>query len=126
MSGMYSMGDRVAALIFGFGTLWMLTRLTSKDNFGVWVFFTGLVATIEVARTGLLQNALIRYLTTTDEKEHGAIHGGAWLLNGSMAVIGALLLWIGGAYLEPALHYPGLGSLTKIYALTFLTMTPLW
>ena len=126
MSGMYSMGDRVAALVFGFATLWMLTRLTSKANFGVWVFFTGLVATVEVARTGLIQNALIRYLTTTDKKEHGAIHGGAWLLNGSIAVLGSIFLWIGGAYLEPALNFPGLGSLTKIYALTFLAMTPLW
>lgn len=126
MSGMYSMGDRVAALVFGFGTLWMLTRLTSQANFGVWVFFTGLVATVEVARTGLLQNALIRYLTITDEKDHGAIHGGAWLLNGSIAILGAMFLWIGGAYLEPWLHFPGLGSLTKIYALTFLAMTPLW
>lgn len=126
MSGMYSMGDRVAALIFGFGTLWMLTRLTSQANFGVWVFFTGLVATVEVARTGLLQNALIRYLTTTDEKEHGAIHGGAWLLNGSIAFLGALFLWFGGDYLEPWFNFPGLGSLTKIYALTFFAMTPLW
>lgn len=126
MSGMYSMGDRVAALIFGFGTLWMLTRLTSQSNFGVWVFFTGLVATVEVARTGLLQNALIRYLATTDKKQHGDIHGGAWLLNGTIALAGSLFLWIGGAYLEPWFNFPGLGSLTKIYALTFLAMTPLW
>lgn len=126
MSGLYSMGDRVAALVFGFGTLWMLTRLTSKANFGVWVFFTGLVATVEVARTGLIQNALIRYLSTTDKGQHGAIHGGAWLLNGSIALLGAVFLWVGGAYLEVWLNYPGLGSLTKIYALTFFAMTPLW
>jgi len=126
MSGMYSMGDRVAALIFGFGTLWMLTRLTTQSNFGVWVFFTGLVATVEVARNGLLQNALIRYLTTTDKSEHGAVHGGAWLLNGTIALLGSLFLWFGGEFLEPRLNFAGLGSLTKIYALTFLAMTPLW
>ncbi len=120
------MGDRIAALVFGFGTLWMLTRLTTQANFGVWIFFTGLVATVEVARTGLLQNALIRYLTTTPTAQHGRIHGGAWLLNGTIAVIGSLLLWLGGSWFEQAFNFPGLASLTQIYALTFLAMTPLW
>lgn len=125
-SGMYSMGDRVAALVFGFGTLWMLTRFTTQANFGVWVFFTGLVATVEVARSGLIQNALIRFLNTTPESEHGRIHGGAWLLNCTIAICGALFLWIGGSWFETTFNFPGLGSLTRIYALTFLAMTPLW
>lgn len=126
MSGVYSMGDRVSALVFGFGTLWMLTRLTVPELFGVWVFFQGLTATFEVARQGLIQNALIRYLTVEPESEHGAIHGGAWLLNGGLAVLGAALLYAGGEALGTWLHYPGLGELTDVYALTFLVMTPLW
>ena len=123
---MYSMGDRVSALVFGFGTLYMLTRLLSQANLGVWIFFTGLVATAEVARTGLLQNALIRFLTSEPREDHGGIHGGAWLLNGSIAVVGAVALWFGGEYVEPRFNFPGLAALTKIYALTFIAMTPLW
>lgn len=126
MSGMYSMGDRVAALIFGFGTLWMLTRLTSQENWGVWAFFTSFVATVEVARTGLIQNALIRYLAVTPKDQHGEIYGGAWLLNGGLALLGAAFLFFGGSYFEHKLNFPGLGSLLNIYALTFITMTPLW
>ena len=126
MSGMYSMGDRVSALIFGFGTLWMLTRLTVPELFGVWVFFQMVTATFEVARQGLIQNGLIRYLTVSDRAEHGAIHGGAWLLNGTLAVAGSALLYFGGDALATYLHYPGLDDLTDVYALTFLVMTPLW
>lgn len=125
-SGLYAMGDRVAALVFGFGSLWMLTRMTSVPLFGVWVFFQGFVATVEVARSGLIQNALIRYLTTTPEPEHGRIYGGAWLLNGVIALVGAVVLWVSGDALEVWLHYEGLGLLTKIYAVTFLATTPMW
>ena len=125
-SGLYSMGDRVAALVLGFGTLWMLTRLTSQANWGVWGFFTMFAATAEVARTGLIQNALIRYLTTEAPSEHGAVYGGAWLLNGALAVAGAAVLYFTGGWFEAWFNYPGLAGLLDIYALTFLTMTPLW
>ncbi len=126
VSGLYAMGDRVAALVFGFGSLWMLTRMTSVPLFGVWVFFQGFVATVEVARSGLIQNALIRYLTTSPSSQHGRIYGGAWLLNGIIAVLGSVVLWVAGDALEGWLHYEGLGLLTKIYAVTFLATTPLW
>lgn len=125
-SGLYSMGDRVSALVFGFGTLWMLTRLTVPALFGVWVFFQMVTATFEVARQGLIQNGLIRYLTITEEREHAALHGGAWLLNGVLAVAGAAALFFGGGPVERWLHYPGLERLMDVYALTFLVMTPLW
>ncbi len=125
-SGLYAVGDRVSALVFGFGSLWMLTRMTTVPLFGVWVFFQGFVATVEVARSGLIQNALIRYLTTTDTAEHGRIYGGAWLLNGVIAVVGSAVLWFAGDALEVWLHYDGLGLLTKIYAVTFLATTPMW
>ena len=125
-SGLYSMGDRVAALFLGFGTLWMLTRLTSQANWGIWGFFTGFVATVEVARTGLIQNALIRYLKVAPSDEQGAVYGGAWMLNAGLAVAGAAFLFFGGGFIERALNFPGLAGLLDIYALTFLTMTPLW
>ena len=126
VSFMYSAGDRVAALVFGFGSLWMLTRLSSVEVFGVWVFFQMTVATLEVARSGLLQNGLIRFLKQEPEEKHGAIYGGAWLLNTSVAVLGALILWFGGTWLESFFHYPGLARLCQIYGLTFLATTPLW
>ena len=125
-SGLYAMGDRVAALAFGLASLWMLTRMTSKDLFGVWVLFQGFVATIEVARGGLIQNALIRYLTTSPPEDHGRIYGGAWVLNLAIAVSGAVLLWFSGEPLERYLHSEGLAILTKVYAVTFLATTPLW
>lgn len=125
-SGLYAMGDRVSALVLGFGSLWMLTRMTTVELFGVWVFYQGFVATVEVARSGLIQNALIRYLTTRDATDHGRIFGGAWMLNVAIAVAGSVVLWCAGDPLSAWLHYEGLGVLTKIYAVTFLATTPLW
>lgn len=126
VKGLYSFGDKAAALILGFITLWILLRITSQEVFGVWVFFQGVVATIEVARSGILQNALIRYLTNSEKSEHGAIYGGAWLLNLIIASIGFLIFIFSGSILEELLHYPNLSSLMQIYALTFLVTTPLW
>ncbi len=124
VSGLYSLGDRVAALVFGGGTIFMLTRLTTQETFGVWEYFLPFTATLEVARAGLLQNALIRYLNLHEADQHGAIHGGAWLLNASIAVIGFFVLWFGGPVLEVWFNAPGLGLLTRIYSVTWILMTP--
>ena len=120
------MGDRLAVLFFGFGSLWMLARMVPKETLGVWMVFMGFVATVEVARAGLIQNALIRFLTSEPAESHGAIYGGAWLLNLGLAVVGAGLMWVAGPYIETAFHAPGLATLTRVYAATFLATTPLW
>ena len=125
-SGLYSFADKGAALVFGFGTLCMLARFLPKAQLGVGMFFTGVVATLEVARAGLIQNGMIRFLTSEPEAEHPGIHGGAALLNGGVAALGAALLWFGGEALEQLFHYPGVAELTRIYAVTFLATTPLW
>ncbi len=66
-AGFLSFSERMAMMLFGFGSLFLLLRMLSKADFGVWVLFVTTSAIIEVARTGLLQNALVRYLATAEK-----------------------------------------------------------
>ena len=68
-SGTYSLLERVIGQIIGFGNMFLLLRAVSKEEYGLWIQFLILAAVIEVSRTGLIQNGLIRYLTTSSKED---------------------------------------------------------
>ena len=52
---MYAIADRFVALLFGFGSIYLLLRLLSKEDFGEWALFITVTALVEVARNGLIR-----------------------------------------------------------------------
>lgn len=94
-SGSYALLERIFGQVIGFGNMFMLLRAVSKDEYGLWIQFLIIVALIEVSRTGLIQNALIRYLTTSEEKDQGRINTASVFINvclTSLTIIILLLL----------------------------------
>lgn len=112
-------------LLFGFGSLFLLLRLFSKAEFGVWVLFLAITSIIEVGRTGLLQNTLVKHLTTSESTTYSKISTASLVLNVGLAgicLIGLPLI----AY--PLSHFwesATLAPLLLIYCLTTLTLIPL-
>ena len=58
-SGAYTILQRSSMLLFGVGSFMLLVRMLSKEDFGVWSLFLSVATLFEVARNGLIQNALI-------------------------------------------------------------------
>ncbi len=93
ISVMYSMGKQVSVLLFGYGTFRLLADDLSKYDYGIWVSFLVIVNVLEVSRTGLLKNPVIKYLNDSDPEDYAVIVGTSWYLNFfSLAITVAFLL----------------------------------
>ena len=100
----------------------LLLKLLTQEQFGIWVLFFTITAVIEVARIGLLQNALVKYLTTASDEEYPKISTASLFMNFAITAIivaGLLLLSYPVAKLYGS---PELGTLLRIYALTNISL----
>lgn len=124
-SGFYTLSEKAASLLFGFGGAVLLFRTLSKQEFGVWVLFLSITSIFEVGRIGLLQNALVKYLATNEgEKEAGEITTASFVLN-VMLTIGIVLVLFGLSIpLSQWLDSPKLSELLQIYSLTTVALIP--
>ncbi len=60
-SGAYTMLQRIAAFLFGFGSYFLLVRYFSIDDNGIWVLYTLVPTTVEMSRSAFIQNAFIKF-----------------------------------------------------------------
>ena len=113
-SGAYTFMERFSLQLFRFGSFYLLVRSLTKEEFGVWAIFLIISAIVEVVRIGLIQNALIKAITSNeDEKVQARIGTASFTLNLGFALIVTLLLfaiarvqyyWFGEVLLENLLH----------------------
>src|SRR6478752_8768327 len=92
-SGAYTILQRSSMLLFGVGSFMLLVRMLSKDDFGVWSLFLSVATLFEVARNGLIQNALIKYLNSHDEAEHASIISASFYLNILLTIISLVIIY---------------------------------
>jgi lipopolysaccharide exporter len=123
-SGIYTMLERVAALVFGFGSFFFLVRIFSKEAFGVWALFLTVTAFIEVARNGLIQNAQIKFLTSSDKKEHPEIITASLVLNVILTLVSILIILGFANLLGQMWDSPVLEPMLYIYILTTVALIP--
>lgn len=93
-SGFYSGMQKFAVLLFGVGTILLLTRILSKSDMGVWNLFLVYTAFIEVIRHSLIKNAVIKYLNSEDHSHHVNINSAALILNIAVTVLIGLLIML--------------------------------
>lgn len=106
--------------------MYLLLRIFSKAEFGVWVLFLAITSLIEVGRTGLLQNTLVKHLTTSDDPEdYRNISTGSLVLNVGLAIICILVLALLAYPLGHFWESEDLTTLLLIYCLTTLALVPL-
>lgn len=113
-SGAYTFLERFSLQLFRFGSFYLLVRALSRPEFGVWAIFLIITAIVEVVRIGLIQNALIKAVTSNpDEKVQARIGTASFVLNTGFAVIVTFILlaiarlqyiWFGEVLLENLLH----------------------
>lgn len=112
-------------MVFGFGGGILLFRALTKDEFGIWVLFLSITSILEVGRIGLLQNALVKYLTVSkDEEEIGRITTSSLVLN--LILTGLIVVFLLGLshQISSWFESPLLADLLKIYCLTTMLLIP--
>ncbi len=117
--------ERGSVFIFGFGGFALLSQAFSKKDLGVWVIFYTITSFIEVGRSGLLQNALVKFLATATEKEYPIINTASLFINFCLTGVFILLLCL-LAYPTGYIFFDGpeLTSMMFIYCITAILMIP--
>ncbi len=92
-SGAYSLFEQLSRLAFGMGSLLILVRALDKSTFGIWAIFMVVTTFVEIPRAGLLQNGLLKFLSTESKDKHGQIITASLVLNlfFTIAIIGLLI-----------------------------------
>ncbi len=126
-SGFYTLSEKAASLLFGFGGFVLLVRvLPDKESYGAWVLFLSIISIIEVGRIGLLQNALVKFLSSENDEEAGRITTASFVLNGLLTML-IVLLCLGLAPLAAKIFETSdLSLLLKIYCLTTVALIPFY
>jgi lipopolysaccharide exporter len=107
-SGSYTLMLNIQQLLFGFGSFYFLVRMLDKHGFGIWTLFVATTSIFEMARSGLIQYALIKFLSESPENEKPKIITASYFLSGIlMSVCIAVNLSVAG-YLSRLWHEPGL------------------
>ncbi len=124
-SGTLSILEKGSVFVFGFGSIYILTRAFSTAEFGVWVLFYTVTSFLEVSRAGLLQNALVKYLSTSGEEDKPIIATNSLLLNALLTGCFVVLLLVSAPLLARLFSAPALTPLLDIYCMTAILLIPM-
>jgi lipopolysaccharide exporter len=125
-SGFYALLNQLSQLVFNLGTVAIIWRVLDEKACGVWVLYLTITAFIEVGRTGLLQNGLMRFLASTPATEHAKINTASLFLSLSLSVLFVLGLLFGGSAISHFFDSPQLVELLGIYAATTFVLSGLY
>jgi O-antigen/teichoic acid export membrane protein len=119
-SGSYTLMLNIQSLLFGFGGFYLLVHILDKHHFGVWALFVATVTIFEMVRNGLVQNALIQFLSFHKEEDHAEILSASFVLGGLIMIlcIGVNIAIAG--FLSRLWHYPQLASMFYLYSIVYI------
>lgn len=121
-SGFFTLFQRLSILLFGVLGFMLLTRSLSKEEYGVYVLFATVTSLLEVARQGLIKNALVKYLASSEKEEHEGIITASFVLNILLTVLSIIIL-IGLAYsLSIIWNAPQLKPMFLLYIITTIAL----
>jgi lipopolysaccharide exporter len=104
-SAFYSILQRFSVSFFGLFNLIVLIRTLSKPEMGAWALFLVVTTIFEQTKTGLLKNAHIRYVSSSDEhSEKSAIASSSFLINASITLLFILLIALFSDWVSARLH----------------------
>lgn len=123
-SGLLTLLEKSAGLIFALGTAMILFRGLDKSDFAAWGVFLIVTYFLEMGRSGLLQNGQVRYLILhrAQPDEYGAINTTALSISLIFSLLTNGLLWISADWLARTYQAPQLDAVLPVYFATNLVM----
>ncbi len=119
-SGTFAMILNVQTIIFSFGGFYFLVHLLDKTSFGVWSLFLATVTFFDMFRGGLVQSALIQFLSFSKPEEESEILSASFSMSGLVMIICIAVNAALAGYLADLWHYPPLAKLFYLYTIVYL------
>jgi len=119
-SGSYTLIMNLQAVLFGFGSFYLLVHMLDKQQFGVWALFIATTTIMEMIRGGLVQNALIQFLSYSKEEEHAEILSASYVLSSLLMLICIIVNIAIAGYLSRLWHYPPMANMFYHYTFVYI------
>lgn len=119
-SGLINLIQNFSGTLISLVTFFILVRLLSKNDYGVWGIYMQTITIIEIVRNGLIQSALIKFISGTDKSEHNTIFSATLTISGTLTVTCILLNFIFAGYLSRLLKAPELEPMFYLYNIVFI------
>ena len=104
-SAFYTILQRFSITFFGLINYMVLARHFKPAQMGAWALFLVVTTVFEQAKTGLLKNAHIRYVSSTDVREEKTgIASASFLINAAITLLLILFILFFGSWLSATLH----------------------
>ena len=108
----------------------LLFRSLEIEAYGIWALFLATTSLFEVAIIGLVQNALVKFLTTAEGEEYKKINTASLFLNLVLTASSALFLyfasqWIAGM-ISQLVDTSALASMFQFYIITLFLLIPFY
>ena len=123
-SGLLTLLEKGSGLVFALGTSVLLYRLLSQQRLGTWELFLIVTYFLEMGRSGLIQNGLIRFLAANRQEptQYPAIMTASLALNLGFSVVSNLALWLLTGWLSRSYQAPELAVVLPVYFATNFVM----
>jgi len=123
-SGLLTLLEKGSGLVFALGTSVLLYRLLSQQRLGTWELFLIVTYFLEMGRSGLIQNGLIRFLAANrqDATQYPAITTASLALNFGFSILSNLVLWLLVGWISRSYQAPELAIVLPVYFLTNFVM----
>ena len=119
-SGILNVLQNFSGVFFGFAGFYILVRVLNKQDFGIWTLFMSVTTILEAIRSGLIQNALIKYLSSSQKAEHPDIIAASTFISGIVTAVSILLVVLFAPYLSRLWSSPQLVYLLYSYVVVFI------
>ena len=123
-SGSYTLAQRLSTAVFGFGSFYFLIRILDKEEFGIWALFLTITTYFEMARSGLVQNAQIKFAASTSGDEYKQVVTSSLMLNAIITLLSCMLLFVVGFFAADWFSVKDLDQMLWQYMLTNLVLLP--
>ncbi|MEM0995186.1 MAG: oligosaccharide flippase family protein, partial [Bacteroidota bacterium] len=123
-SGFLTLMERFSNQFLALISVMILFRALTKAEVGQWAAFLSIVTIVEVGRTGLLQNALVKFLSTARDDRYKKIATASLYLNVLVSICLVVPLFFLAAPISEMVRIPDLEHLLKLHCLTTLALIP--
>jgi len=119
-SGFLNILQNFSGVFFGFASFYILVRVFSKHDFGIWTLFLTVTTIQEIVRSSLVQNALIKFISSEDEDEKPKIISASFTISGVMTIICVIFNFIFAHYLADLWDAKPFANILILYNVVFL------
>ena len=120
-SGIINILQNFSTTIINIGTFAILTRLygDSKHEFGAWNNYMQAIIILEIIRNGLIQSALIKFMSGAEQKKHSEIVSASFVISGTLTLLCIIINFTFAGYLARLLNTPEIAPMLRWYNVTF-------